>query len=39
MWLILLPLALAAFAYALMNRVEIPVMDEVPGASVEEDSE
>ena len=29
-WLVLLPLALAAFAYALLNRVEFPVMKEVP---------
>lgn len=31
LWLVLLPLALAAFAWALSNRVEMPVMDEVPG--------
>ena len=29
-WLILAPLALAALVYALVNRVEMPVMDEVP---------
>ncbi|MGJ8725608.1 MAG: hypothetical protein ACSHYB_13700 [Roseibacillus sp.] len=31
-WLILAPLALAALAYALVNRVEMPVMEEVPQA-------
>ena len=31
MWLILGPLALAAVIYAILNRPEIPVMDEVPG--------
>lgn len=31
MWLILVPLALALFTYALVHRVKFPVMDEVPG--------
>ena len=31
----LAPLALAAFVYALMHRVEMPVMDSVPGAPAE----
>ncbi|NNC88421.1 MAG: hypothetical protein HKN82_08190 [Akkermansiaceae bacterium] len=30
MWLLLGPLAVAAFIYALVNRVEMPVMEEVP---------
>jgi hypothetical protein len=36
MWLVLAPVVLAAFAYALMNRVEMPVMESVPGAVEEE---
>ena len=35
MWLVLGPLALAALVYALTHRVEMPVMDEVPGAAAE----
>ncbi len=30
-WLILGPLVIAAFIYALTNRPEMPVMDAVPG--------
>lgn len=36
MWLVLLPVALAAFAYALLNRGEMPTMDKVPRAGEEE---
>ena len=36
MWLILGPLALAAFLYAILNRPEFPVMDEIPGESTSE---
>lgn len=32
MWLLLAPLALVALVYALVNRVQMPVMDEVPRA-------
>lgn len=30
LWILLGPLALGALAYALMNRVEMPVMEEFP---------
>ena len=30
MWLLLGPLAAAAFVFALVKRVEIPVMEELP---------
>lgn len=30
-WLVLGPLALVALIYAILNRPEIPVMEEVPG--------
>ena len=36
MWIVLGPLAVAAFVYALANRVEMPVMQEVPGAGEKE---
>ena len=38
MWLLLGPLALIAFLYAIMNRPEIPVMDSLPGNSEPEPS-
>ena len=38
-WLVLGPVAAAALIYALANRVEMPVMDTVPGAAVERGAE
>ena len=36
LWFLLLPLVAAALVYALVNRVQMPVMKEVPGATGEE---
>lgn len=33
MWLVLAPVAAGALLYALSNRVEMPVMDQVPAAA------
>ena len=33
MWLLLAPVAMGALIYALANRMEMPVMDEVPDVS------
>ena len=33
MWLILGPLVLAAFLYAILNRPDMPIMDGLPGGA------
>jgi len=39
LWLLLGPIAAAALVYALLHRVEMPVMDELPSEMREEEAE
>lgn len=36
LWLLLGPLAISAFVYAIVNRPEMPVMDKLPGEGTTE---
>lgn len=38
MWVVIGPVALGALVYALVNRVEMPVMDKVPEQLGKEES-